>query len=258
MENINVLFALFRMEDRVHIIGRSRIPEVDSGHIMSLMGGGGHKVAASSTVKDMTLLEAKERLVDILKYNVKPLWKAKDIMFFPVKSVEAAGSIHDAKNTMLKYNINALPVLSSNKVVGIITRQIVEKAAFHKLESVPVKEYMFTEFSMVEPDDSIEKVKEKIIGSNQRFLPVIRDKELVGAITRTDLLRIIEDEIAKTMLEKLEFHEKYVKRKNVKKLMDERLNDETMKKLMEIGGLADSMNYHAYLVGDRGYSHPAW
>jgi tRNA nucleotidyltransferase (CCA-adding enzyme) len=249
MENINVLFALFRMEDRVHIIGRSRIPEVDSGHIMSLMGGGGHKVAASSTVKDMTLIEAKERLIDILKYNVKPLWKAKDIMFFPVKSVEAAHSIHDAKNMMLKYNINALPVLSGDKVVGIITRQIVEKAAFHKLENIPVKEYMFTEFAMVEPEDSIEKVKEKIIGSNQRFLPVIKDHELVGAITRTDLLRIIEDEITKTVLEKLEFHEKYVKRKNVRKLMDERLDDEAMRKLTEIGGLADTMGYHAYLVG---------
>ncbi len=249
MENINVIFALFRMEDRVHIIGRSRIPEVDSGHIMSLMGGGGHKVAASSTVKDMTLIEAKERLIDILKYNVKPLWKAKDIMFFPVKSVESSHSIHDAKNMMLQYNINALPVIANDKVVGIITRQIVEKAAFHKLENIPVKEYMFTEFAMVEPEDSIEKVKEKIIGSNQRFLPVIKEHELVGAITRTDLLRIIEDEITKTVLERLEFHEKYVKRKNVKKLMDERLDDETMRKLTGIGSLADGMGYHAYLVG---------
>lgn len=249
MENINVLFALFRMEDRVHIIGRSRIPEVDSGHIMSLMGGGGHKVAASATIKDMTLIETKERLVDILKYNVKPLWKAQDIMFFPVKSVEAANSIHDAKNMMIKYNINALPVLSNDKVVGIITRQIVEKAEFHKLENIPVREYMFTEFAMVEPEDSIEKVKEKIIGSNQRFLPVIKEHELVGAITRTDLLRIIEDEIAKTMLEKLEFHEKYAKRKNVRRLMEERLDDETMKRLTGIGGLADTMGYHAYLVG---------
>ncbi|OPY73415.1 MAG: Multifunctional CCA protein [Syntrophorhabdus sp. PtaU1.Bin058] len=249
MENINVLFALFRMEDRVHIIGRSRIPEVDSGHIMSLMGGGGHKVAASSTIKDMTLIETKERLIDILKYNVKPLWKAKDIMFFPVKSVEAANSIHDAKNVMIKYNINALPVLSNDKVVGIITRQIVEKAAFHKLENIPVREYMFTEFAMVEPEDSIERVKEKIIGSNQRFLPVIKEHELVGAITRTDLLRIIEDEITKTMLEKLEFHEKYAKRKNVRRLMEERLDDETMKRLTGIGALADTMGYHAYLVG---------
>ncbi len=249
MENINVLFALFRMEDRVHIIGRSRIPEVDSGYIMSLMGGGGHKVAASATVKNMTLIEARDRLIEVLRYNVKPLWKAKDIMFFPVKFVDVTGSIHDAKSILTKYNINALPVLSENKLVGIITRQVAEKAAFHKLENVPVSEYMFTEFQTVKPDDSIEKVKEQIIGRSQRFLAVIEDGELKGAITRTDLLRILEDEIARTVLEKLEFHEKYVKRKNVKKLMGERLSKETLKRLEDIGALADTIGYHAFLVG---------
>ena len=249
MENINVLFALFRMEDRVHIIGRSRIPEVDSGYIMSLLGGGGHKVAASATVKDMTLIETKDRLIEILRHNVKPLWKAKDIMFFPIKSVDAAGSIHDAKTILTKYNINALPVLSGSRVVGIITRQVAEKAVFHKLENVPVSEYMFTEFQTVEPDDSVEKVKEKIIGNSQRFLPVIKDGELKGAITRTDLLRILEDEIAKTVLEKLEFHEKYVKRKNVRKIMGERLNEEVLKKLEDMGNLGDQLDYHVYLVG---------
>ena len=249
VENINVLFALFRMEDRVHIIGRSRIPEVDSGYIMSLLGGGGHKVAASATVKDMTLIETKDRLIEILRHNVKPLWKAKDIMFFPIKSVDAAGSIHDAKTILTKYNINALPVLSGSRVVGIITRQVAEKAVFHKLENVPVSEYMFTEFQTVEPDDSVEKVKEKIIGNSQRFLPVIKDGELKGAITRTDLLRILEDEIAKTVLEKLEFHEKYVKRKNVRKIMGERLNEEVLKKLEDMGNLGDQLDYHVYLVG---------
>ncbi len=249
MENMNALFAIFRMEDRVHIIGRSRIPEVDSGYIMSLMGGGGHKVAASTTVKDMTLIEARDRLVEILRYNVKPLWKAKDIMFFPVKTVDAEAFIHDAKSILTKYNINALPVLSDGMVVGVITRQVAEKAVFHKLENIPVREYMFTEFQSVLPEDSIEKVKEKIIGHSQRFLPVVEDNVLKGAITRTDLLRILEDEIAKTVLEKLEFHEKYVQRKNVRRIMEERLDDETLKKLQDMGNLADELGYHAYLVG---------
>ena len=249
MENVNAIFALFRMEDRIHIIGRSRIPEVDSGYIMSLMGGGGHRVAASTTVKDQTLIEAKDRLVEILRHHVKPLWKAKDIMFFPVKSVDATASIYEAKSIMTKYNINAMPVFSGEKAVGIITRQIVEKAAFHKLESIPVREYMFTEFQTVEPEDSLEKVKEKVIGSGQRFLPVLENGELKGAITRTDLLRILEDEIAKTVLEKLEFHEKYVKRKNVRRIMEERLSETVLKRLEDIGVLADELGYHAYLVG---------
>ncbi len=249
MENINAVFALFRMEDRIHIIGRSRIPEVDSGYIMSLLGGGGHKVAASSTVKEMTLPEAKERLIEILRNNVKPLWKAKDIMFFPVKSVDSQSAIGEALSVLTKYNINAMPVLSRGKVVGVITRQVAAKALFHKLAEQPVDDYMFTEFQSVGPEDSIEAVKEKIIGTNQRFLPVVEKNELKGAITRTDLLRVLEDEIAKTVLEKLEFHEKYVQRKNVRKLMEERLNEATMGKLVDMGNLADGMGFHAYLVG---------
>ncbi|MHB8109833.1 MAG: CBS domain-containing protein [Syntrophorhabdaceae bacterium] len=249
MENINAVFALFRMEDRVHIIGRSRIPEVDSGYIMSLMGGGGHKVAASSTVKELTLPEAKERLIEILHNNVKPLWQAKDIMFFPVKSVESGSPIGGALDILTKYNINAMPVLAAGRVVGIITRQVAAKALFHKLENQPVDDYMFTEFHMVNPGDSIEIVKEKIIGSTQRFLPVVHDHELKGAITRTDLLRVLEDEIAKTVLEKLEFHEKYVQRKNVRKLMEERLDETTMQKMVDMGNLADDIGFHAYLVG---------
>ncbi len=249
MENINVVFALFRMEDRVYMIARSRIPEVDVGYILSLFGGGGHKEAASSTVKDMTIIEAKEKLIRILKYNIKPLWRARDIMFFPVKSIDAECPIAEAKNIMVKYNINAIPVLYNEKVVGVITKQIVEKAAFHKLENIPVREYMSTESSTVKPEDSIEKVKEFLIGNNQRFLPVTKEGKLVGAITRTDLLRILEDEITKAVLGKLEFHDMYEKRKNVKKLMEERLDVETLKKLTDIGNLADKMGYHAYLVG---------
>ena len=42
MENIQVLFALARMEDRVHLVARTRLPEVDVGEIMATLGGGGH------------------------------------------------------------------------------------------------------------------------------------------------------------------------------------------------------------------------
>jgi tRNA nucleotidyltransferase (CCA-adding enzyme) len=249
MENLNALFVLFRMEDRIYIIGRSRIPEVDVGRILSMMGGGGHKEAASCTLREATIVEARSALLEHLMNNVKPLWEAKDIMFFPVVSVKQEAPISEAKSTMTKYSINSLPVVSGDSVTGIITRQVVEKAAFHKLEEIPIKEYMITEFSAVAPHDSIERVKEIIIGGNQRFLPVTEERKLVGAITRTDLLRILEDEIRKSVLGKLDYHDIYEKRKNVKKLMSERITREVLDRLTALGDLADEMNYHAYLVG---------
>jgi tRNA nucleotidyltransferase (CCA-adding enzyme) len=249
MENVNAVFALFRMDDRIYVIGRSRIPEVDAGHVLALLGGGGHKEAASATVKESTLEETKTKLLMHLNHFVKPLWQAQDIMFFPVKTVDQDAPISEAKSILTKYNVNALPVTSGEKVTGIITRQIAEKAAFHKLESLAVKEYMFTEFSVASPEDSIDRVKEIIIGGSQRFVPVVRDGKLEGAITRTDLLRVLEDEIRKTVLGKLDYHDIYEKRRNVKKLMEERIKKEVLKKLSAIGDLADEMNYHTYLVG---------
>jgi len=249
MENLNAVFALFRMEERIYIIGRSRIPEVDVGRILSMMGGGGHKEAASATLKDITLIEARTMLGEYLRRYVKPLWEAKDIMFFPVISVGPEASISDAKNTLTKYSINSLPVVSDRGVTGIITRQVAEKAAFHKLGEQQVLEYMITDFSTVAPEDSVERVKEIIIGGNQRFLPVVREGTLVGAITRTDLLRVLEDEIRKSVLGKLDYHDIYEKRKNVKRLMEERISPKVRDRLIEMGRLADEMDFHAYLVG---------
>ena len=52
MENIQVLFALAQMEDRVFVVGRSRLSEVDVAEILAELGGGGHSYAASAAIKD--------------------------------------------------------------------------------------------------------------------------------------------------------------------------------------------------------------
>jgi tRNA nucleotidyltransferase (CCA-adding enzyme) len=78
---------------------------------------------------------------------------------------------------------------------------------------------------------------------------VTREGRLVGAITRTDLLQVLQDEIAKSLSSKMEFHEIYPKRKNVRRLMEERLDEASFTRIVEIGRLAGRMGYHAYLVG---------
>jgi tRNA nucleotidyltransferase (CCA-adding enzyme) len=249
MENMNAVFALFRMDDRIYVIARSRVAEVHVGRILSVMGGGGHKEAASATLKQITLIEARTKLLEALNRYVKPLWEVKDIMFFPVVSIDEDATIGEAKDVLTKYSINTLPVRLEGRITGLITRQIAEKAVFHKLEKLPVKEYMMTDFQAVSPNESIERAKEVIIGGNQRFLPVIRAGKLIGAVTRTDLLRILEDEIRKSVLGHLDYHDIYEKRKNVKRIMDERIDKEILRRLIAIGQLSDEMGFHAYLVG---------
>lgn len=244
MENLNVVFAILGMDDRVFVVARSRIPEVDVGHILSFLGGGGHREAASATLKEKTVPEVKEELISILRTHIKRTIRAKDIMFFPVKTVSPGEKIEDAREIMVKYNINSLPVTQDGKVLGIVTRQIAEKAIFHDLGNLPVTDYMMSDIRTLKEDDSIDVVKELMASSNQRFIPVLRNGKLIGGITRSDLLRIIGTE-----KKEISEHPHFERKRNLRHLMEERLKKDVLKKLKEIGEISERLNYHAYLVG---------
>ena len=123
MENINVLFAMARMEDRVYLVGRSRLEELNVGEVAAAFGGGGHATAASATIKDMSLPQVEEKLLHVLEGQVTSAKKARDLMSFPVKTVGAQESIERAGELLTRYNINVLPVVDDGKVVGLYWNQ---------------------------------------------------------------------------------------------------------------------------------------
>ncbi len=251
MENLDVLFALVRMEDRVQIIGRSRIEEVNVAEVLLEFGGGGHATAASATVKDLTLIQCGEKLVKVLQEAVKPRKFAKDLMTFPVKTITAERKLSEAGELLTRYNINVLPVMGSDKLVGLITRQVIEKATFHGLGDCPISEYMSTEFSVADMTTPLSKIQRLIVGNNQRFLPVMEGGELVGAITRTDVLRAIQEDLASRSdsPSPLEVHKLYARKKMITKLMEERLPPRVQSILREFGRVGDELNCPVYAVG---------
>ena len=111
MENLNVLIALAGMEDRIYLIARSRVPEVNVGEIARDFGGGGHASAASATVKNMTLIEAEEKLIRLFHKYVRPQSIAGELMSSPVISVPQDISIMNANQVLTRYNITVLPVV---------------------------------------------------------------------------------------------------------------------------------------------------
>ena len=170
MENINVLFALAQMEDRVYLVARSRVEEVNAGEIAAGFGGGGHATAASATIKDLNLTQAEEKLLNLLEGKISPVRRAKDLMTYPVKTIDARETIEKTGEILTRYNVNVLPVTAEEKVVGLISRQVVEKAAFHGFKDSPVGDYMTSEFAAVQPHTPLSKVQDLIVGNNQRFL----------------------------------------------------------------------------------------
>jgi len=251
MENLDVLFALVRMEDRVHIIGRSRIEEVNMVEILVEFGGGGHATAASATVKDLTLIQCGEKLVRVLQETVKPVKFAKDLMTFPVKTIQATRRLSEAGELLTRYNINVLPVMRGEKLAGLISRQIIEKASFHGLGNRPVREYMTAEFSVADMTTPLTTIQRLIVDNNQRFLPVVEGGELVGAITRTDILRTIREDLTRRSDSPfpLEVHKLYTRKKTITKVMEERLPSRVHDILREFGRVGGELNCPVYAVG---------
>jgi tRNA nucleotidyltransferase (CCA-adding enzyme) len=251
MENLDVIFVLVRMEDRVYLIGRSRIEQVNIGRIAAGFGGGGHPTAASATIKGMTLYEANEKLIRLLKEGIRPERRSKDLMTFPVKSIEASRPLSEAGELLTRYDINVLPVLNKGKLVGLISRRIVEKGSFHGLKDRPVREYMASDCVTATPETPLAELQDLIVGRGQRFIPVMEGEDLVGAITRTDILRSFQNEGTQTgdsvlPLESKRLHDR---KKMITKLIEERLPERIQTILRNLGKVADEMGYSAYAVG---------
>jgi tRNA nucleotidyltransferase (CCA-adding enzyme) len=249
IENLDALFCVVRMEDRVHLVARSRVIEVDAGRIASELGGGGHPTAASATIRDTNLEHVVERLLDVLKKDVHPVKMAQDIMTKPVITIRDSATIAEAGEDMTRYSVNVLPVLRAGRLVGLVTREVVQKSIFHGLGERPVSELMSTDFKTISEDTSFKTIEDIMIRHTQRFLPVVEKGKVIGAITRTDLLRTLQD----GLMERERVGPKYKGDegygKNIGSLVRERLPAETLELLHDIGKTADELGISAFAVG---------
>jgi len=255
MENLDAIFAIACMGDKMYIVARSRIPEVDVGAIVAHLGGGGHTFAAAATIKGKTLVQIENELIEVLYSKIKSRSRAKDLMSSPAITVDENVSCRDAGNLLTRYNINALLVTQKNNgkenLQGFITRQIIEKAMYHRLDHIPIKEYMTTEMASVESDSELAEIQEKIIENKQRILPVIEKDIISGVITRTDLLNILVRQSRHTDSDSPDLLKEHVhaRTRNILKFMKERHTPRIIDIFKTIGEKAEETGYGAYVVG---------
>lgn len=250
MENLDVVFALAQMEDRVYMVARSRIREVNVAEIALSLGGGGHPQASSATIKHKTLIQVEQSLQKLLRDHINPIDRAGDMMSSPVISVSPEDTIKKAGTLMTGYNINVLLVVDeSSSLQGYITREVAEKAMFYGLQEIKVKEYMNFEYATVGPRASLREVQELIIRDRLRVLPVVENQKILGVITRTDLLNILVGDTEHPETVQSPGYEPRVRKKNAEDILDERLPPGITSRLRECGHVADTLGFNAYLVG---------
>ena len=255
MENINAIFALALMENKVYVVARSRTDDVDVGDILDQLGGGGHPSAAAATVKGKTIAQTEQLLFEALYAKIDPRRLARHLMSSPAIMINQAETCRKAKALLTRYNINALLVADSNPdtigFTGYITRQVIEKALFHDLASIPVRDYMSSEISHVHPDADLVEIQDKIIGNKQRILPVFENGKVLGVITRTDLLNTLVQQNRPSNHDFPTLNGKSSDKRTrvVVNFIRERLPKPILETLIQLGETADRLDLSAYVVG---------
>jgi tRNA nucleotidyltransferase (CCA-adding enzyme) len=110
---------------------------------------------------------------------------------------------------------------------------------------------MNVEFSVASPTASIGELQKLVVERNQRFVPVIENGRLAGAITRTDLLRHLVAGM------EADYRPSTVvggggttlKKRQIVRLLHEQLPAEIQVKLREMGEVADALGQGVFAVG---------
>ncbi|OGF52910.1 MAG: hypothetical protein A2497_00260 [Candidatus Firestonebacteria bacterium RifOxyC12_full_39_7] len=252
MGNLDCIFVIVKLPERIHLVCRSSLDEINAGEIMKEFGGGGHKVAASATLKEGTLFDVKEKLLRILREKTRPFMIASDIMSNPVLTIKSDVTVEEARKIMLRFNHSSLPVAEGNILMGIVSISDLDKAIQHKLNDAEVSGYMCTNVKTVGPETAVSDIQKLMIDEGVGKIPVIDSSLIIkGIVTRTDVLRSLNKDIMKDKIiqieKKLESADPHLH--NVKDLMEKRLGGKVYSLLQEIGKLADKEKCKVYVVG---------
>lgn len=149
-----------------------------------------------------------DKLVGVItKADLLPLVKStkpiKEIMNRNIQSVSPDDRVIHARRIMIDKNVARLPVVEKGQLVGIISdNEIVFalaqiKRSFpigkqkHRLDELHVEDVMKKSVVFMQSGSTVAEAAKLMIENEVGSIPIVQNNNLVGMITRTDLLKTI-------------------------------------------------------------------
>lgn len=131
-------------------------------------------------------------MYEFLEYRVGDFMSRNGVVVGPNTPLE------DAERLFERHDFNLIPVVEGKRLVGVLTKLDFLKAfSFGPGRLVPhyreileqkVGAFMMRNPMTVSPDMPLTKVLEKIVATRYRSFPVVEDDNLVGVISREDVV----------------------------------------------------------------------
>ncbi|MBD2104147.1 CBS domain-containing protein [Leptolyngbya sp. FACHB-261] len=177
-------------EDRLSLIGRARKDITQLNELLAPLGGGGHARAASASIRGVNAQQTLNSVYDQLKAQIPPPLQAKDLMSSPVRTIRPDTTIDEAQRVLLRYGHSGLSVVNEQgALVGVISRRDLDIALHHGFGHAPVRGYMTSQVRTITPDTPLPEIETLMVTYDIGRLPVLDGSELIGIVTRTDVLR---------------------------------------------------------------------
>jgi CBS domain-containing protein len=104
--------------------------------------------------------------------------------------------IFEAVDFLLEHRVTGAPVTKDGRIVGMLSERDCLKLVVDRddpnLEARTVADFMVSDVVSIPPDMDIYWVAGIFLRSTVRRLPVVENGKLIGAITRYDILRVIQ------------------------------------------------------------------
>ncbi|MDQ6734525.1 MAG: CBS domain-containing protein, partial [Nitrospirota bacterium] len=251
LEGLDAVIAAIALDEKVQIIGRSRRADIDVGQLARRFGGGGHAVAAAAIVKGKPLIEIREQMSEWLTTRIEAHLFASHVMTAPANVMTETTTTTEAETALTKYGVNAMPVVDGRRHYrGLITRETIQKALFHQLQTTPVKDLMQIDAYTATPHTPFREIESHMLERNQRFVPILDRSKVTGVITRTDLLRALHHDVLAAAHAPSKGDEAPMSRhrRNVRGRLKAYLSNDLFTLLQRAGELAERRNVSAFVV----------
>jgi tRNA nucleotidyltransferase (CCA-adding enzyme) len=232
------LLMLVALDGYVQLIARSATDAIDVSLIASHFGGGGHTRAAAALIRDRSLDSVCDELLAVLPGVVQPPVTVAQIMSRGVQTVQAETTVAEAAARMERTSHEGYPVVRDEKIIGLLTRQAVERAQRHRLDHKPVADVMDAGEAWIAPNDAVEELQALMAEHGWGQMPVVEDGKVVGIVTRTDLIKLWSTPPRASSLEE-----------DINYRLSEALSSATLTLVHRISYTAAQMGYSIYFVG---------
>jgi len=192
LEEVDLAVILVPMEQSIYLAARSLVDDLNLAELLGPLGVKGHSGAVTASLNNSSLEEVKEQLLELLEQFLPPVATARQAASFPVELIDSSFTVARASEFLYEKGISGCPVMEEGRLVGIISRRDLQKAARSNLAHAQVKAFMRRPVITVSPGDSLTAVRRLMAEKNIGRVPVVgADGKLEGIVTRSDVLRAL-------------------------------------------------------------------